>query len=168
MAANTTNTNTPLVPVVVTTGNVIHYPSQLTNVDGTVYFVGDVFDSVHEKGSELYKLDANGNPVLVGDINNSSNSSVVGMITNVNGIAYFAADDGTKQGLYRIDPNTALPARLGDMIIFTANTQHGISTNIVTLGNSDYFLANRGDRQLWKIDRSSGALSKVTPNGLPH
>jgi ELWxxDGT repeat protein len=163
MADNTTN-NAPLVPVVVTTEKIMHNMSQLINVDGTVYFVGDAYDG---KGGELYKLDANDKPVLVAEINKSSNSSIIGMITNVNGIVYFNADEGSKQGLYRIDPSTGAPVRLGDMIIFTANTQNGISANIVNLGDSDYFLANRGDEQLWKIDRSSGALSKVTPNGLP-
>jgi ELWxxDGT repeat protein len=162
MAANTTNT--PLVPVVVTTEKIMHNIDQLINVDGTVYFEGDAYDG---KGSELYKLDASDKPVLVGQVNTSSSGSNIGMITNVKGIVYFNANDGTKQGLYRVDPKTGVPARLGDMIIFTANTQNGISANIVNLGDSDYFLANRGDKQLWKADRISGVLTKVTPTGLP-
>ncbi len=162
MAANTTNT--PLVPVVVTTEKIMHNIDQLINVDGTVYFEGDAYDG---KGSELYKLDANDKPVLVGEINKSFNGSNVGMITNVKGIVYFNASDGTKQGLYRVDPKTGVPARLSDMIIFTANTQNGISANIVNLGDNDYFLANRGDKQLWRIDRASGVVAKVTPTGLP-
>jgi Calx-beta domain/Domain of unknown function (DUF4114) len=162
MAANTTNT--PLVPVVLTTEKIMHNIDQLINVDGTVYFEGDAYDG---KGSELYKLDANDKPVLVGEINKSFNGSNVGMITNVKGIVYFNASDGNKQGLYRVDPTTGVPARLGDMIIFTANTQNGISANIVNLGDSDYFLANRGDKQLWTTDRISGVLTKVAPTGLP-
>jgi ELWxxDGT repeat protein len=162
MAANTTNT--PLVPVVVTTEKIMHNINQLINVDGTVYFEGDAYDG---KGSELYKLDANDKPVLVGQVNTSFNGSNIGMITNVKGIVYFNANDGTKQGLYRVDPKTGVPARLSDMIIFTANTQNGISANIVNIGDNDYFLANRGDKQLWKIDRISGVVSKVIPTGLP-
>ncbi len=169
MAAN--NTNTPLVPVVLSqTLDKVIYTSQLTNADGTIYFVGISSNGV---GESLYKLDPNnGQSVLVGDINKSSNGfsigdSGIGMITGVKGITYFTANDGTQYGLYRIDPKTGVPARLSDRIIFTGNTQQGVSANIVNLGDSDYFLANLGDKQLWKIDRASGAVTKVTPTGLP-
>jgi hypothetical protein len=156
----TNNTNTPLVPVVVTTEKVVRNVFQLTNANGQLYFAGDAFNS--NKGSELYKLDANNNLVLAAEINKSFNGSSIGMITNVNGIIYFNADDGTRQGLYRIDPNTSLPVRLFDPIIFTGNTAFGIPANIVSIGNNDYFLANRGDRQLWKIDRISGIVYWIT------
>ena len=159
-----TNTTASLIPVVVTTEKIMHNMSQLINIDGTAYFVGDAYDG---KGSELYKLDANDKPVLVGEVDKSTNGSGIGMITNVKGIIYFAANDGVKQGLYRIDPSTGSPVRIGDLLTFTGNTQKGISANIVNVGDSDYFLANRGDEKLWKIDRISGALSKVTPTGLP-
>jgi Calx-beta domain/Domain of unknown function (DUF4114) len=165
METNPTSTNAPLVPVAVTTQSVIRDLSELINIDGTIYFTGTA--NGENKGEELYKLDPNGKPVLVGEINTSPNSSDVGMITNVKGIVYFVADDGIKQGLYRLDPSTGIPTRLGDMIIFTVRAIKGVSANIVNIGNSDYFLANRLDNQLWKIDRSSGALEKVTPNGLP-
>ncbi len=161
MATNTTNTNAPLVPIVVTNGKVLHYPEQLTNVDGAVYFVGDGYKG---NGSELYKLDANNQPVFVGEIDTTPNGSKIGMITNVKGIVYFTASDGNKSGLYRIDPNTGAPVRLGDMII--SSGIGGPSGNIVNLAGSDYFIANNSN-ELWKIDRLSGALSKVTPNGLP-
>ncbi len=163
METNSTIANSPLVPVTLTTKPTMNNIAQLTNIDGTVYFQGDAYDT---KGSELYKLDANDKPVLIGEINLRGGSGV-GMITNAKGIIYFVADDGTKFGLYRIDPQSGIPARLSDMIVFTGNTQNGISANIVSLGNNDYFLANRGDKQLWQIDRSSGIVSKVTLTGLP-
>ena len=167
MATNTTNANSPLVPIALTNGKVestnlnrIGYPGELANVDGTVYFVGS-----QEKGAELYKFDTNGQPVAVGEINTTfTNGSQLGSFTNVKGILYFSASDGTKQGLYRIDPTTGLPARLADGIIRggVANA----SANIVNIGDSDYIVSVNGDN-LWQINRSSGALSKVTPNGLP-
>jgi ELWxxDGT repeat protein len=154
----TTNINSSLVPINVTKAKKLN-PSQLINVDGTVYFEG--YD-----GSQwgLYKLDASDNPVLIGDPKTYAHLGI-SMITNTNGTIYFIGADSKQQGLYRIEPSTGLPVRLGDMIINTGNG--GPSGNIVNLGNSDYFLANNGDKQLWKIDRSSGALSKVIPNGLP-
>jgi Calx-beta domain/Domain of unknown function (DUF4114) len=150
-------TNSLLVPVALTTPKVIKNPSQLTNVNGSVYFVGT--DPNSNKGEELYKLDASGQPVLVAEIDTSSRSSSIGSITDANGILYFTTT-GIPQGLYRIDPTTGVPVRLGDRIVNGVN-------RIVTLGDSDYFLANSGDYKLWRIERSSGALSKVTPNGLP-
>lgn len=166
METNITNANSPLVPVVLTTGRVnlsnlnpIQNPGKLINVNGTVYFDGN---------GELYKLDKNDQPVLVGEINTSSNGSTLGTFTNVKGIFYFIAyDNDIKPGLYRIDPATGLPSRIGNPIISTGGTQQGTSANIVNLGDSDYFLANKGDRQLWKIDRASGVVAKVVPNGLP-
>ncbi len=157
--------NTPLVPIAVTTAKVITNIDQFININGTLYFEGDKYDG---KGSELYKLDINNTPVLAAEINKSLNGSQLEMITNVNGIIYFSAnDDGTKQGLYRIDPITGSPIRIYDPIIFTARTVFGVTANIVNIANNDYFLANRGDKQLWKIDRVSGVTSKVNPTGLP-
>ncbi len=164
MATTTTNTNASLVPVVVTTSKIITNVDQLINVNGMLYFEGDEYKG---KGSELYKLDANNNPVLVAEIDKSFNGSIINSITNINGILYFGADDGTKQGLYRIDPTTNQPQRLSDKLFFAG---YDVSANIVTLGNSDYFLSDptsNSNGQLWKIDRTSGAVSKVNPAGLP-
>jgi hypothetical protein len=172
MAANTTTI--PLVPIFVTGKSDFNYDqfsSQFTNIDGTLYLVGVGKNSL--KGSELYKLDANGIPTLVAEIDPSYKGSHISMITNVKGIIYFNASDSDSStapanyGLYRIDPVTSSPVRLGDNIITTSVQDDGVSANIVNIGNSDYFLANNGDKNLWKIDRSSGILSKVNINGLP-
>jgi ELWxxDGT repeat protein len=149
-------TNAPLSPIVVITGQVVKNPSQLTNVEGTVYFQGN--------SGGLYKLDASGQPLLLGDPT-TYGSLGLSMITNTKGIVYFVGYDGSKQGLYRVDPSTGAPVRLGDMLIITSNA--GPSGNIVNIGGSDYFLANRGNDQLWEIDRVSGALAQVAPTGLP-
>jgi ELWxxDGT repeat protein len=153
-------TNSPLVPINLTTAGSKLKSSQLTNVDGTVYFQG--YDPSTTWG--LYKLDASGQPLLFGNPNTYGKLGL-SMITNAKGIVYFVGYDGTKQGLYRVDPGTGAPVRLGDMLIMTSNA--GPSGNIVTIAGSDYFLANRGNKQLWKIDRVSGALAQVTPTGLP-
>jgi ELWxxDGT repeat protein len=159
MATNPT-TNSPLVPVNLTTAGSKLKSSQLTNVDGTVYFQG--YDPSTTWG--LYKLDASGQPLLLGNPNTYGKLGL-SMITNAKGIVYFVGYDGTKQGLYRVDPGTGAPVRLGDMLIMTSNA--GPSGNIVNIAGSDYFIANRGNKQLWKIDRVSGALAQVTPTGLP-
>jgi hypothetical protein len=166
MATTPTNPNAPLVPVNLT-GVKTLAPQLTNNFDGTVYF-----QDVAPQGWGLYKLNANDQPVLIGD---SATYGKLGVytITNTKGIVYFTGYDGNKQGLYRVDPSTGSPVRLGDMIIstgqhaFISTIESNTAANIINLGDSDYFLANRGDKQLWKIDRASGALSKVSPNGLP-
>jgi hypothetical protein len=159
-----TNTNNlPLVPIALTNGKVeptnlnrIGYPGELINVGGTVYFEGN---------GELYKFDINDKPVLVGEINITPNGSQLGLLTDVKGILYFTANDGViNSGLYRIDPTTSMISRLGDAIINSSGTDD--RGNIVNLGDSDYFIANNNN-EIWRINRSSGALSRVTPNGLP-
>ena len=135
MAINTTNANSSLVPIALTNGKVeptnlnrVGYPGELVNVDGTVYFQGS-----QQKGAELYKFDTNDRPVLVGEINTTSNGSQLGTFTNVKGILYFAANDGTTAGFYRIDPTTGLPSRLGDAII--SNGRIDATANIVNISN---------------------------------
>ena len=66
-------------------------PSNLTNIDGILYFTTD--DAIN--GQELWKIDSAGNAVLVKDINPGANSSQPWNLTNVDGTLYFAADDGT-------------------------------------------------------------------------
>ena len=154
MEANTTNS--PLVPINLTAATSRLITSQLTNVEGTVYFEG-----YNSSFSGLYKLDPSGQPILIGD---PAIYGSISMITNTKGIVYFIGNNST-QGLYRVDPLTGSPVRLGDMIINTGNG--GPSGNIVNIEGSDYFLANEGNKQLWKINRASGALDQVTPNGLP-
>jgi ELWxxDGT repeat protein len=160
METNPTITSSPLVPINLTAAASKLRASQLINVDGTVYFQG--YDPSTTWG--LYKLEASGQPLLLG---NPATYGTLGLstITNTKGIVYFVGYDGTKQGLYRVDPGSGSPVRLGDMLISTGNS--GPSGNIVNIGGSDYFLANSGNKQLWKIDRVSGALTQVTPTGLP-
>jgi ELWxxDGT repeat protein len=78
------------------------YPTQLTNVNGTLFFAAD--DGIH--GTELWKSDGTANgTVMVKDIWTgtgtpfpgapvSANSSQPANLTNVNGTLYFSANDG--------------------------------------------------------------------------
>jgi ELWxxDGT repeat protein len=91
------------------------YPHYLTNVNGTLFFAGD--DGVH--GTELWKSDGTtAGTVMVKDIfpggstgyyggyyHNSSNPAD---LTNVNGILFFTANDGThRTALWQTDGTAA-------------------------------------------------------------
>src|SRR5438445_7091172 len=71
------------------------FPSRLTNVNGTLFFVAD--DGNH--GSEVCKSDGSptGSP-LVKDIYKGHFSSSSQDLTNVNGTLFFSANDGTHGG----------------------------------------------------------------------
>lgn len=67
------------------------YPTRLTNVNGTLFFIAD--DGTH--GYELWKSDGTASgTVLVKDINPGSAKSYARSFTNVNGTLFFTADDG--------------------------------------------------------------------------
>ncbi len=67
------------------------FPSELTNVSGTLYFEAD--DGAD--GAELWKSNGTAaGTVMVKDINPGSSNSFPFGLTNVNGTLYFQADDG--------------------------------------------------------------------------
>src|SRR5262249_4964471 len=67
-------------------------PSDLTNVNGTLFFAAD--DGTH--GSELWMRDGTAaGTTLVADVNPGGASSYPSDLANVNGALFFAADDGT-------------------------------------------------------------------------
>jgi ELWxxDGT repeat protein len=68
------------------------YPSNLTNVNGVLYFTAN--DGTH--GTELWKSDGTAaGTAMVKDIYPGSGSGSPSNLTNVNGVLYFSANDGT-------------------------------------------------------------------------
>jgi uncharacterized repeat protein (TIGR01451 family) len=189
-------------------------PSYLTALNGALYFAAD--DGTN--GNELWKSDGTaGGTVMVKDIKPGggwSGSSNPRYLTDVNGVLYFAADDGTNgRELWKSDgtadgtvlvkdiytgtsygrPNSSSPANLTDMnglLYFTAydgtNGQElwksdgtGTGTVLVknirsgsgssspqylsTVNSALYFSADDGTNgaELWKSDGTSGGTVLV-------
>jgi ELWxxDGT repeat protein len=66
-------------------------PSDLTEVNGTIYFVADTAGT----GRELWKSDGtSARTEQVIDLNPGASSSTPMCITNIAGVVHFAADDG--------------------------------------------------------------------------
>jgi ELWxxDGT repeat protein len=131
-------------------------PSQLTNINGILYFTANDGAS----GRELWRIDGTGNAVLIRDINTrtSGASSNPSQLTNINGVLYFTADDGLSgTELWRIDG-------IGNVVrVRDINTNAGNGSNPSNLTNVNgtlYFTANDGvtGRELWRIDAMGNAV----------
>lgn len=125
--------------------------SSLTNVNGTLFFVGD--DLVHQQA--LWKSDGtNAGTVQVKNI-------APGKLTNVNGIVYFPADDGTHGAeLWRSDGTDAGTQMVKDINLgINGSNVHSITR----VNNSIFFAANDGVNgfELWKSDGTAAGTQLV-------
>ncbi|WP_071189089.1 DUF5050 domain-containing protein [Trichormus sp. NMC-1] len=115
------------------------------NVNGTLYFT----DSDETNGTELWKIDTEGNPVQL-DINLGEGSSNPYNLTNVNGTLYFTSDNGTNgTELWKIDTE-------GNPVQLDINLGEGSSNpyNLTNVNGTLYFTSDNGTNgtELWKID----------------
>jgi RNA polymerase sigma factor (sigma-70 family) len=127
-------------------------PSELTNVNGTLFFAAE--DGVH--GQELWKctLTPKGQvTALVKDINRGPHGSNPTHLTNVNGTLFFLARDGQSgHQLWKSDGTEA-----GTVIVKYIKPGHeatflGIG-NLIAVGKTLFFVAWDGHRfALWKSD----------------
>ena len=127
-------------------------PAELTNVNGTLYFVATTSTS----GRELWKTDGtDAGTVLVAEIGAGSDPSDPVNLTNVDGTLFFSAfhassgrelwkSDGTAAG-------TVLVRNIGSGIGFSSNPQ-----GMTAVGGTLFFSANDGvnGRELWRSDGS--------------
>jgi ELWxxDGT repeat protein len=144
-------------------------PSNLTNVNGELFFVAD--DGVH--GRELWKSNGTGTTinkknggttsgtVLVADINPGSSSSNPSNLINVNGLLYFTANDGTHgQELWKSDGTAA-----GTVMIKDINPGSGSSNpgNLTKVNGTLLFSASDGahGNELWKSDGTTAGTVMV-------
>ena len=134
------------------------YPSDLTNVNGTLFFAAD--DCV--KGSELWKSDGTeGGTVLVKDINtnvipnyysNYTLASSPSNLTNVNGTVFFSADDGSDGNeLWKSDGTSAGTVLVKDVQSGAPSATPGNLTNV---NGTLFFTADDGSMgaELWASD----------------
>ncbi|MEO6950079.1 MAG: ELWxxDGT repeat protein [Ginsengibacter sp.] len=135
------------------------YPTQLTNVNGTLYFVAD--DGIH--GKELWK--SNGTEVgteLVKDIVANYGSSNPFRLTAVESTLYFSATNGT-DGIELWKSNGTEATTI---MVKNINTNAGASSNPNYLTNYNgmlYFAATDADGhyELWKSDGTPGNTKMV-------
>ncbi|MEG4914588.1 ELWxxDGT repeat protein [Microcoleus sp. B7-D4] len=143
-------------------GDVTSNPSELTNVNGTLYFSG--YDT---HGQELWKSDGTAaGTVLVKDINPGSVTSPPPQsFTNVNGTLYFTADDGTHgQELWKSDGTAAGTVLVKDINPgVNSGLSHKYDGNFTNVNGTLYFTADDGTNgyELWKSDGTAAGTVLV-------
>lgn len=135
-------------------------PSQLTDVNGTLFFVAADAD----KGTELWK--SNGTPAgteVVADINPGSGSSSPVQLTNVNGTLFFVANDGgfaSGRELWKSDGTAAGTVQIKD--IYPGDSS-STPTNLIAVGEALFFTAYHPEsgRELWRSDGTAASTTLV-------
>lgn len=131
----------------------IPYASNITNVNGTIYFTAD--DGVH--GRELWKMDPAGGALLVHDVLPGAFSSSPRDLVNANGMLYFRAMDQTTSRFeaFKTDGTAAGTVRVSDLSLGLAASKissgHG---RLVNVGATVYFVGQQESNgyELWKTD----------------
>ncbi|RUS98503.1 hypothetical protein DSM106972_081320 [Dulcicalothrix desertica PCC 7102] len=165
-----TSSSISLVRDIRTTSNVSSNPSNITNVNGTIYFTAD--DGI--RGTKLWQLDASGNPVPVIESSSTGTSTVNGIfnpsnLTNVNGILYFTVNEGMSGNeLWRLSPGGS-PVRVADIRPGTASSN---PSNLTNLNGMLFFTASDGMygsdvSWLWVIDKPNGTPLRISTGSSP-
>jgi ELWxxDGT repeat protein len=112
-------------------------PSNLTNVNGTLYFTAN--DGTH--GPELWQSDGtDAGTFMVADINPGSNGSYPNSLTNANGTLFFSADDGVHGDELWMLPSATSTTAAASLAVsgFPASTSAGAPGSFtVTAENAD-------------------------------
>jgi ELWxxDGT repeat protein len=147
--------------------NIFDFHSQFTNVNGTLFFSAN--DVTH--GVQLWE--SNGTAAgtsMLSDINVNppgTGYSDPGNLTNVNGILFYTANDGTNGSqLWESNGSAA-----GTFMVADVNPPHGSNPSGLTNVNGTlFFSANDGTNggQLWKSNGSTAGtvrVSNISPQG---
>jgi len=144
-------------------GNSSTSPSNLTNVNGTLFFTAN--DGTN--GVELWKSDGtDAGTVIVEDILPGSGTSSPSLLTNVNGKLFFLASDGINGAeLWTSDGTEA-----GTMLVknLTAGATGSTLSNLVSFNNQLYFAAQTGagGTKLWRSDGTDAGTVTVNASTM--
>jgi ELWxxDGT repeat protein/VCBS repeat-containing protein len=164
----------------INTGTASSNPSNLVNINGTLFFTATDGTGVGGHGTELWKSDGTAaGTVLVKDINVTASGSgtanaAPANLRNFNGTLFFTATDGTVAGvghgteLWKSDGTAAGTQLVTD--IAATGTASASPSNLLVTGSMMYFAANDGAGiALWKTDgtASGTAIVKTIASGGP-
>jgi len=146
-------------------------PTQLTNVNGVLYFVATGGPAT---GRELWKFNPSTDaiPVLVKDIRLGLPDSGIANLTPIGNVVYFSANDGVHGNeLWKSDGTEAGTVMVQDV---WSGVQSSNPQSFVNLNGVLFFSADDGNvgRELWKSDPNEAQptviirdIAQVGPNG---
>ncbi|MDQ7785243.1 MAG: DUF4347 domain-containing protein [Desulfomonilaceae bacterium] len=142
-------------------GNLGSDPDNLTDVNGVLYFSASDGNSAADHGRELWRSDGTGAGTwMVADINPGNQSSNPDNLTNVNGVLYFSASDGTSAADHGRELWGSDGTGAGTWMVADINTgnQGSNPDNLTAVNGVLYFSADDGihGRELWKSDGTGG------------
>src|SRR6218665_221181 len=153
---------TPVLVKDIYSGSGNSSPEQLTDVNGTLFFVASDNNPTNGTGKELYKSNGtSGGTTLVKDIYVGGNANPANL-TNWNGTLYFTATDATHgTELWKSDGTTAGTVLVKDIASSTASSN---PSNLIVYNNVLYFVANdvATGYELWKTDGTETGTTMVT------
>jgi len=133
------------------------FPTQLTNVNGTLFFRAN--DGIH--GEELWKSDGTAaGTMMVKDLNPGAGSSSPGSLTNVNGTLYFAAANG----INGVELWKSNGTQAGTVLVKDINAGGSSSPQYLTNVNGTlFFAADDGvnGSELWKSNGTAAGTVLV-------
>jgi ELWxxDGT repeat protein len=140
--------------------NIYAGQGNFVNVNGTLYFQGS--DGTHAHGNELWKSDGTeAGTVMVKDIYPGSSFSYPSYLSNVNGMLYFRANDGTHgTELWKSDGTEAGTVMVKDIYPGSSYATPSYLTNV---NGTLYFEASDGTHgaELWKSDGTEAGTVMV-------
>jgi ELWxxDGT repeat protein len=138
-------------------------PKNFLAVGNTLYFSGNTID----EGTELWKLDTTTDVASL--INIASDASVKTSsdprnLVAVGSSVYFFANDGTGEGIWKVDNGSTTPTRIS-----IADISNGVGTNpneLVAIGSSLYFSADNATkgRELWSYNTATTTMKLIDIN----
>lgn len=157
-----TDAQTPVLVKDIYSGSSNSNPEQLTDVNGTLFFVATTGTSGTGTGKELYKTNGTDTgTTLVKDIYVGGNANPSNL-TNWNGTLYFTATDATHgTELWKTDGTTAGTVLVKDIAPSTASSN---PSNLIIFNNVLYFVATNGTNgyELWKTDGTEAGTAMLT------
>jgi len=138
------------------------YSSNLTNVNGTLFFTAS--DGVH--GDELWTSDGTAaGTTMVADINPGGSGSYAQSLTNANGTLFFAANDGLNgRELWKSEGTPAHATIVADINPYAGS----YASNLTDVNGTLFFTADDGvsGNELWKSDSAGTTrVGDIFPGG---
>ena len=144
-----TDSNAQPERIELTPGSTGGSPRDLTNVNGTLYFVASGGGS----GTELWQLAEGQSPSVI-DIRTGSSSSYPDQLLDAGGQLFFVANDGTSgEELWTLDPISGAPQLLKDI---NPGTAYSYLRDLAFSDGKVFFTATDGSdsRKLYSFDLS--------------